>query len=415
MHLTGFTAALTALTLSLLSTPSSAHLTTSGTIVRRNSTYPRLAPTTRYSEQAFIGTHHSAMLRTHSNGFSLSGNQFHNITVQLDAGVRLLQGQTFSIGNDIRICHSSCALLDGGSIQDILTEVSTFLKRFQGEIITFMWTNPGGNVPLSMIDRAYKRAGLDSISYVPPHTEMNLTDWPTMEELVLANRRVVTFIDTVINQTEVPYILPTWSFVRETPAFVTDDHNFACGTGSDQSPPGQKLAMVNHVLYQDRVRSGQRFPNVQKAELTNAATGKSGALLNHLDTCYSSWNRRPNFVMVDFFDRGNVFLAQDVVNGLVPHPAGTTPASLHKSESDSVANTQSPFITLSELLKEQQKEKEEQAFKKEVEEGRKRAGITEDQVKNGQGLAVFTFTRTNPPLVEETQGVVNAGANRGSR
>ncbi|KAF8429097.1 hypothetical protein EV426DRAFT_527641, partial [Tirmania nivea] len=69
-----------------------------------------------YSEQAFIGTHHSAMLRTHSNGFSLSGNQFHNITVQLGAGVRLLQGQAFRIGNDFRICHSSCALLDGGSI-----------------------------------------------------------------------------------------------------------------------------------------------------------------------------------------------------------------------------------------------------------------------------------------------------------
>ena len=279
--------------------------------------------------------------------------------------------------------------------------------------MTFMWTNPSDNVPLAMINKAYQRAGLNSISYAPPHAEMNLTDWPTMEEMVLANRRVVTFMDSGINQAEVPYVIPMWSFVRETPAFVTSDEKFACGTGSNQSPPGQKLAMVNHVLYQDKVRSGQRFPNVQKAGLTNAATGKIGALLSHLDTCFTSWDRRPNFVMVDFFDRGNVFLAQDVVNGLAPHPAGSTPPSLHKSESDTI--TQSPFITLSELQQEQEKEKEKEVFNKEVEDGRKRAGITEDQVKNGEGLAVFTFTRTTPPLVEETEGVANAGANGAER
>ncbi|KAF8454791.1 hypothetical protein BGX38DRAFT_1292060 [Terfezia claveryi] len=220
---------------------------------------------------------------------------------------------------------------------------------------------------------------------------MNLTDWPTMEEMVLANCRVVTFIDTVINQTEVPYILPTWSFVRETPAFPTDDHNFASGTGSDQSHPGQKLAMVNHILYQDRVRSGQRFPNVQKAELTNAATGKSGALLNHLDTCYRccKW--------------------------IGPTPSRHYPPHHYTRARVTAWRTRKVRLLLSELQKEQQKEKENQVFKKEVEEGRKRAGITEDQLKNGQGLAVFTFTRTTPPLVEETQGVVNAGANRAER
>jgi len=299
-------------------------------------------------------------------------------------------------------------------MQDILIEVSNFLKRFQGEVVTFMWTNPDGDTPLSLVDRAYKRAGLDSISYVPPHAEMNLTDWPTIEEMVLANRRVVTFMDNPIDETQVPYIAPTWSLVGETPAMVMTD-TFTCGVGSDQSPPGQKLAVVNHLLYESKIRSGQRFPNVQKAELTNAATGEKGALLSHLDACYTSWGRRPNFALVDFFDRGNVFLVQDIINGLVPHPAGTVPPSLAKSPSTDVTNTQSPFIRLSELQKERQKEKEKAAFKKEVEEGRKEAGITEEQVKNGQGLPVFTFTRAAPPVVEETQGVVNAGASGAER
>lgn len=41
----------------------------------------------RYSEQTFIGTHDSAALRTPENGYSLSGNQYFNVSVQLQSGV----------------------------------------------------------------------------------------------------------------------------------------------------------------------------------------------------------------------------------------------------------------------------------------------------------------------------------------
>lgn len=43
----------------------------------------------RYSEQTFIGTHDAAALRTEENGYSLSGNQYFNISTQLNSGVRV--------------------------------------------------------------------------------------------------------------------------------------------------------------------------------------------------------------------------------------------------------------------------------------------------------------------------------------
>jgi hypothetical protein len=41
----------------------------------------------RYSEQTFIGTHDAAALRTPENGYSISGNQYFNVSIQLQSGV----------------------------------------------------------------------------------------------------------------------------------------------------------------------------------------------------------------------------------------------------------------------------------------------------------------------------------------
>jgi hypothetical protein len=41
----------------------------------------------RYSEQTFIGTHDAAAIRTAENGYSISGNQYFNVSTQLNSGV----------------------------------------------------------------------------------------------------------------------------------------------------------------------------------------------------------------------------------------------------------------------------------------------------------------------------------------
>lgn len=46
----------------------------------------------RYSEQTFIGTHDSVAIRTEDNNWSLSGNQYFNISTQLGKQIEWVKG-----------------------------------------------------------------------------------------------------------------------------------------------------------------------------------------------------------------------------------------------------------------------------------------------------------------------------------
>lgn len=44
------------------------------------------------------------------------------VTQQLNDGIRMLQMQAHLENNDIHLCHTSCILLDGGTLQDYLSK-----------------------------------------------------------------------------------------------------------------------------------------------------------------------------------------------------------------------------------------------------------------------------------------------------
>lgn len=75
------------------------------------------------------------------------------------------------------------------------------------------------------------------------------------------------------------------------------------------------MYIVNHFLDLDVFDSGVLVPNNAKNYETNAATG-DGSITEQTDVCTTLWGKSPNFVLVDMFDRGNVFKAQRMLNGL---------------------------------------------------------------------------------------------------
>jgi hypothetical protein len=124
---------------------------------------------TRYSQQTFIGTHDAAAIRTKENGWTLSGNQYYDISTQLASGVRLLQAQGHPDPNgseEIRLCHFNCALMDGGSLNEFLDNVKDFLGREKNEVVTLLFVNTG--VPLEHWAKVFFDTGLDLVSYTPP-------------------------------------------------------------------------------------------------------------------------------------------------------------------------------------------------------------------------------------------------------
>ena len=88
-----------------------------------------------YGAITYLGTHNSPFIRDQSTSFSTSGNQYFNVTVQLDAGVRLLQGQLHkdSNGGEPRLCHSTCTLMDGGTLANWLSQIKAWMDQHSSE------------------------------------------------------------------------------------------------------------------------------------------------------------------------------------------------------------------------------------------------------------------------------------------
>lgn len=274
----------------------------------------------RYSEQTFIGTHNAAAIRTKDNNWSLSGNQYFNVSTQLASGVRLLQAQGHldpNGGERIRLCHFNCALMDGGSLDDFLLSVKEFLERESSEVVTLLFVNTG--VPLRLWAKAFFDAGLDVMSYIPPpdkrHGNMYTSDWPTIASMVTANKRLVTFLSSGANEHWVPYLLPEFDYLFETDFGIESPDQYSCGSARPWYPDNyvpDRLSLVNHFLYAKFL--GFRFPNASFAGTTNAAGFHIGELGEHAVRCRDLYGRRPNFLLVDFFNEGDVFAVEEGMN-----------------------------------------------------------------------------------------------------
>ncbi|EMC95633.1 hypothetical protein BAUCODRAFT_34390 [Baudoinia panamericana UAMH 10762] len=278
-------------------------------------TPPPESYTKRYSEQTFIGTHNSAAIRTAENGWSLSGNQYFNVSVQLESGVRLLQAQAhrgLDDEDEIRLCHFNCALMDGGSLLEHLLIVREFLSIYPQDVVTLLFVNVVGG-SLEPWRQVYEQTGLSRISYSPPSAKragnMTIWDWPTIEELVNNKKRLITFLSSGADESAVPYLLNQFDYMFETDFGIEAPNQYTCEPARpkryDLSHVPPRLSLVNHFLYAKFF--GIRYPNASYASFTNAAGFHTGELGEHAARCRSTYERRPNFLLVDFFNEGSVF------------------------------------------------------------------------------------------------------------
>lgn len=273
----------------------------------------------KYSEVSFIGAHNSEALRTEENDWSLFGNQYFNLTVQLDAGVRLIQAQGHPDpegSSQIRLCHSFCVFMDGGSLEDYLLEAKTWLLRNPQEVLTFLFVNVG--VSLEAWAETYYKTGFDMMSYCPPVDKrgvMGIDDWPTLDDMITCGKRVVTFLSHGADEGRVPWLLSEFDYMFETDYDNEDPDDFSCEVDRPEWPSGwipDRLSLVNHFLYANSL--GFVYPNATYANHTNGAGFRTGELGEHAVRCREMYDRRPNFFLVDFFNEGDIFTVEHGMN-----------------------------------------------------------------------------------------------------
>ncbi|KAF8529779.1 PLC-like phosphodiesterase [Hysterangium stoloniferum] len=272
-----------------------------------------------YGNVTFMGAHDSFAFS--NNPLQLAADQSVDIPTQLGLGARLLQAQSHMNNGVLHFCHTTCsvltmttqALFDGGTVASYLAIVKTFLDANPNEVLTLLFTNPEGADVKSVWDPIFKGAGIDQLAFISPSVPVPQSAWPTLGSMIDSGKRVVVFLDAGADTSRVPYILPEFDMIWETP-FDSTNSKFPCSVDRIRGPLAQTehMALINHFLDSDVF--GIDVPNKGAAGTTN---GVPSILADAAGCARLNEGRNPNFVLMDWVNVGSGKAAVDKMNGLV--------------------------------------------------------------------------------------------------
>jgi len=266
----------------------------------------------QYSNVTYVGSHDSFAFS--KNVLALSRDQEVDIPTQLALGVRLLQAQSHRKGKDVHFCHTSCILFDGGKVVDYLKKVKEFLDKNPNEVLTLLFTNPEKISVKKEWKPLFDQAGITPLAYVPPQVPMKQSEWPTLGEMIESGKRVVVFFDKIPDNeaNAVDFILPEFQMIWETPFSVTDP-KFPCKVDRMSGPLkiDDHMHMINHSLNKNILGIVMSDPG--SAKTTNSVK----SILDHVNGCSPlGGNRAPAFILLDWVNKGEVFKAANILNGV---------------------------------------------------------------------------------------------------
>ena len=212
---------------------------------------------------------------------------------------------------------------DAGLVEDYLKVIREWLDKHPHEVVTVLLTN-GDYVPVQEFDHPFRNSGIVPYAYIPrppggDPRKWTLDSWPTLGEMIANNTRLVAFLDSGADSTKLPYLLNEFQYMWKTP-FDTIDPSFSQCTvdrpvGLAKHPEilKQRMYIMNHFL--DTKVFGMEVPDRRDGAKTNAWEGK-GSIGAQAELCMGLYGRAPAAILVDYFDRGEVFRAQNALNGL---------------------------------------------------------------------------------------------------
>jgi hypothetical protein len=247
---------------------------------------------TRSFDQVAYLTTHNAMS---SSAYSFLGpNQTYSFTGQLDRGVRALMLDIHRNGESplpaadlpsdaVLLCHEYCAI-GHLSLVTGLAEIKAWLDDHPREVITLILEN---YVSASDLDTAMTDSGLAPRLF--DHAVG--TPWPTLGEMIAADRRVVVLTDSQGSQR--PWLLPAFAEAWDTNWSAAATGDLTCGV--NRGSFSNRLVILNNFLTNPIASTG----------LADAANSNP-FLAQRIESCRADWGGRiPNFVTVDFFERGD--------------------------------------------------------------------------------------------------------------
>ncbi|KAF2014618.1 hypothetical protein BU24DRAFT_217683 [Aaosphaeria arxii CBS 175.79] len=282
-----------------------------------------------YNNITHLGAHNSPFLRDSTTSFSTSGNQYYNTRTQLESGVRLLSGQVHKKNNTSgnsawHMCHSSCDLLDAGTLEEWLSEIKSWMDSNPNDVVTVLLVNSDNASPAEL-GASFESTGLDKLAYSPPSLSQPPETWPTLQSLISNGTRLMTFVASLTPSAQYPYLMDEFTFIfendfeNETPTAYSCTPNRPSPLTTEQAATSGRMFFMNHFLYSVQL-FGIQSPNDTYIGTTNAQTGL-GSLGEAITSCTGVYSKPPTFVLVDFFNVGPAIGSVDTANS-VSNPTG---------------------------------------------------------------------------------------------
>ena len=277
-----------------------------------------------YNNITQLGAHDSPLLRNKNTSFSTSGNHYYDTTTQLDAGVRLLSAQVHKNNNGTgadawHLCHSSCNLLDAGTLESWLSTIKAWMDSNQNDVVTVLLVN-SDSASASDLGSQFNSSGISEYAYTPPSTGIPTT-WPTLDNLIGNGTRLMTFVASLSEvSTQYPFLMDEFTYIFENEYENVNPSNYSCtpdrptGLTTSTAASSGRLFLMNHFLYENQL-FGIQSPNETYANTTNAQTGY-GSLGSSVSNCTSVYSKAPWAVLVDFFNVGPAIASVDAANGI---------------------------------------------------------------------------------------------------
>jgi len=199
------------------------------------------------------------------------------------------------------------------SFISILSTIHIFLDQNPSEIVTLfleVWLPDKTTAPKQIFDLC-ARTGAYTFLYQQPDNQ----PWPTLNELISTNKRLIVFLDINVNQALYPFNMYTNAAAWSSP------YNFSSigslkndkpsrGPSSTWRNKANKIWLLQHFVSSTTSGSPSGAQEVNKEDVIIARVAK-------YKRAFAIGN--PNFIWVDFFNRpasNGIFDAVDRLNGV---------------------------------------------------------------------------------------------------
>lgn len=247
----------------------------------------------RYDEVAYVTTHNA--YNSEEEGLQFPNHTL-GIAQQLNDGVRGFMLDVYEDGGEVIQYHSFAAL---GTVPllDDLQVIKNFMESNPNEVVTIIFES---NVSAALLDTAFHQAGMIGML----HVQNAVGPWPTLQEMIDSGERLVVFSDQDDATEDQPWLHHVWNHAVETDFSNNSPGDLDCDF--NRGEPENGLFILNHFVTDATFGVGQP----DQAEIINAFDFFYPRALD----CWSEQDKFPNFLTIDFHERGEPFRVADSLN-----------------------------------------------------------------------------------------------------